>query len=215
MLRIVIADDQRVILEGIRRIFDSSKEFKIVGEAHDGTTAIELVTDLKPDILISEVSLPVVNGIELAAQVKESSPKTKILFFTTYLEREYVRWALKIGASAYILKDDPNSDLVEAVKVASSGATYFSCGFMKSLSEYVRELEINAGHKDPYERLSRREREVFRLLVKGMSVREIGELLCISPKTVGTHKYNIMQKMGMYTLSDLIRYAIREKIIKI
>ncbi len=215
LVRIIVADDQKVVQEGIRRILDSSDEFEIVGEAYDGATAIELAVDLKPDILVSEVSIPVINGIDAAAQVKEQCPGTKILFFTMYGDKEYVRRALKIGASGYILKDDTNSDFLEAVKVVSSGATYFSWGFVKTLREYLEELETNAGCNDPYERLSRREREVFRLLAEGKSVRQIGELLCISPKTVETHKYNIMQKMEMATLSDLIRYAIRKKIIKL
>ena len=213
-VRIVVADDQQVVLEGIKKILASFREFEIVGEARDGKRAVELVRDLEPDILLIEVAMPVMNGIDVAQTVREECPATKVIFFTMHSDREYIRKALQAKMSGYILKDDANSDLAQAIKVAASGATYFSHAFVEILADYVMELEKRVGCEDPYGRLSAREREVFRLLADGKSIKEIAELLYISPKTVESHKYNILKKMEINSISELIRYAIRKNIIK-
>ncbi len=213
-VRIVAGDDQQVVLEGIKRILASFREFEIVGEARDGKRALELVRDLEPDILVIEVSMPVMNGIEVAKTVKEQCLGTKVIFFTMHSDREYIKRALHVRVSGYILKDDANSDLAQAIKVAALGATYFSRTFIETVAEYVMDLEKRVGCEDPYGRLSAREREVFRLLVDGRSIKEIADLLYISPKTVESHRYNILKKMEIDSIGELIRYAIRKKIIK-
>lgn len=213
-VRILVADDQQVVLEGIKKILASFQGFEIVGEARDGKQALELVRDLEPDILVIEVSMPVINGIEVAKAVREQCPGTRVIFFTMHSDKEYVKRALDAKISGYILKDDPNSDIVQAIKVAALGATYFSRAFIERVAEYIMDLEKRVGCEDPYRRLSAREREVFRLLVDGKSIKEIADLLYISPKTVESHKYNILKKMEIDSIGELVRYAIRKKIIK-
>ena len=213
-IRIVVADDQRVVLEGIKRILSPVTGMEIVGEAQNGQEAAELVEKLRPDILVTEIAISQMNGIEITRRIKEKGLNTKTLFFTIYSDRECIRKALGIEVPGYILKDDPNSGLAEAIRVVASGATCFSRDFIKCVSEYVTELEKRVGEEDRYSRLSKREREVFKLLAEGRSVKQIAEVLYISPKTVESHKYNIMKKIGINSIGDLVRYAIRKRIIR-
>ena len=213
-IRIVVADSQKVVLEGIKGILALSKGLEIVGEAHDGKRALELVRELGPEILIIDVEMPQLNGIDVAADIIEQGLATKVLFFTIHSDKECIRKALDVKVSGYVLKDDPDSDLVQAIKTIASGATYYSKDFVKRVSEYIKELEKRVGEVDPYVTLSKREREVFRLLAEGRGIKDIAQLLYISPKTVESHKYNIMKKLGISSMGDLVRFAIREKIIK-
>jgi len=164
-------------------------------------------------VVIMDISMPIMNGIEATARIKRQFPETKVLIFSMYSDKEYITRLLRIGISGYILKDDPHSDLVQAIKVIVSGATYFSKIFVDIVGEHLREIEEKIGCQDPFEHLSMREQEVFRHLAEGKSTKEIASLLFISPKTVESHKYNIMQKMGLNSVGELIRFAIRKKII--
>ncbi len=211
--KLIVVDDQKVVIEGVKRILEPWKEFDVVGEALNGARAVKLVESLKPDVVIMDISMPIMNGIEATARIKRQFPETKVLIFSMYSDKEYITRLLRIGISGYILKDDPHSDLVQAIKVIVSGATYFSKIFVDIVGEHLREIEEKIGCQDPFEHLSMREQEVFRHLAEGKSTKEIASLLFISPKTVESHKYNIMQKMGLNSVGELIRFAIRQKIL--
>ena len=186
-----------------------------MGETVDGLRALELVKSLNPDIVIMDISMPNLNGIEATKRIKRDRPWIGVVIFTMYSNKEFVIDLFKAGISAYILKDDPLTDLVFAIKAVKGGGTYFSTMAPSVLLNHMKELEEGTTVKDYYFRLSQREREVFRLLAEGKSIREIAAILFISPKTVESHKYNIMEKLHVRSIIDLTKIAIRKNLIEV
>jgi DNA-binding NarL/FixJ family response regulator len=213
--KILIADDHRVVIEGIKSALQEHPEFEVVGDATDGLQAVELARSLGADIVIMDVSMPNLNGIEATGQIKQSNPEIQIVIYTMFSDKELVVDLFKAGISAYVLKDDPLSDLILALQAVKGGGTYFSTFAPTILLRHVEELEEKTETEDPYDSLSQREREVFRLLAEGKSIKEIGNQLFISPKTVETHKYNIMEKLQATSIVDLTKIAIRKNLIKL
>lgn len=211
--KILIVDDHRVVIEGIRSALKEVPEFELVGEAMDGQRAVELAASLTPDIVIMDISMPGLGGLEATLQLKRSLPDIQIVVFTIYSDRQHVIALFKAGVSAYVLKQDPLSDLILALKAVKSGGTYFSKCAPKLILGHVQELEATHKPKDDLEKLSPREVEVFILLADGMSVKNIAVKLYISPKTVESHKYNILQKLNLSTPTDLTKIAIRKNLI--
>ncbi len=212
--KILIVDDHRVVIEGIKSVLRDHPEFNIVGEAIDGRQALELATSLHPHIVIMDISMTDLNGVDAAKQIKKARPDTQIVIYTMHSNKEFVVELFRQGVSAYVLKDDPLSDLVLALKAVQGRGTYFSTMAPTILLKHMEELEEKIKSQDPYERLSGREREVFALLAEGKRIREIAEKLFISTKTVESHKYNIMKKLETRSMVDLIRIAIRKSLIK-
>jgi len=212
--KILIADDHRVVIEGIKSALREYPEFDIVGEAVDGLHAVEKAKSLHPDIVIMDISMPDMNGIEAAKQIKNARPDTQIVIYTMYSNKEFVVELFKQGISAYVLKEDPLSDLMLSLKAVQGGGTYFSTMAPTILIKHVEELEEMMKNRDPYERLSEREREVFVLLAQGKRIKDIAKELFISTKTVESHKYNIMEKLQVRTIVDLTRIAIRKNLMK-
>jgi DNA-binding NarL/FixJ family response regulator len=213
--KILIADDHRVVIEGIKSALQEHPEFEVVGDATDGLQAVELARSLGADIVIMDVSMPNLNGIEATGQIKQFNPEIQIVIYTMFSDKELVVDLFKAGISAYVLKDDPLSDLILALQAVKGGGTYFSTFAPTILLRHVEELEEKTETEDPYDSLSQREREVFRLLAEGKSIKEIGNQLFISPKTVETHKYNIMEKLQATSIVDLTKIAIRKNLIKL
>ena len=213
--KILIADDHRVVIEGIRSALQEHPEFEVVGDAADGLQAVESAKSLGADIVIMDVSMPNLNGIEATGQIKQFNPEIRIVIYTMYSDKELVIDLFRAGISAYVLKDDPLSDLILALQAVKGGGTYFSTFAPTILLRHVEELEEKTGTEDPYDSLSQREREVFRLLAEGKGIKGIANQLFISPKTVETHKYNIMEKLQAASVVDLTKIAIRKNLIKL
>lgn len=211
--KILIADDHRVVIDGIKRVLSDHPGFEVVGEALDGYQVIEQAKTLNPDITIIDISMPGLNGIDAAMQIRKLCPDIRIIILTMYLNKEYVIDLFRAGISAYVMKEDPTSDLIFAIKAVKGGGTYFSGKASAMLIRHIKELE--KVDKDDLQNLSLRERETFCLLAKGNSVREIAGRLCVSPKTVGTHKHNVMFKLKARTMTDLVKIAIKKKLIQL
>jgi DNA-binding NarL/FixJ family response regulator len=210
--KVLIADDHQVILEGIRRILRKKPEFEIVGEAYNGSQALELIESLRPDIVVMDIRMPQLNGIEATLKIKQSYPETRIVIFTMFCDASVIS-LFRAGISGYVLKDEPLSDLLVALDVVNTGSTYLSRAAKDVLEKGMR--DTGPEQRGSIERLSTREREVFTLLADGTSVKETAARLCISPKTVESHKYNIMQKLHASSLADLTKKAIEKGLIKV
>ena len=214
-VKILIVDDHRVVIEGIKSSLQEHPEFEVVGEAGDGLEAVECVKTLKPDIVIMDISMPNLNGMEATRQINQLSTETPIVIYTMYSDKELVIDLFKAGVSAYVLKDDPLSDLILALKAVKGGGTYFSTMAPTILLRHMEELEEKTTEEDSFDALSQREKEVFLLLAEGKSIKGIAGDLFISPKTVESHKYNIMEKLQAISVVDLTKIAIRKKLIKV
>ncbi|MBI4774603.1 MAG: response regulator transcription factor [Deltaproteobacteria bacterium] len=216
---VLIADDHSVVVEGIRRAIEKETDFELVGVASDGLEAIEKVKTLKPDLIILDVSMPNLNGVETAHQIRKWSDRTRVVIFSMYSDKEYVTELFGSGVSAYVLKEEPLSDLLLALRAVRAGGTYYSKAIQERLKDHMRELELGERGKgleevkDGLAKLSVREKEVFVLLADGYTPKEIADRLCISPKTAETHKYNIMEKLKARSLAALTKMAIKKDLI--
>lgn len=213
--KVLIVDDHRVVIEGIRSTLLEHPEFEVVGDALDGLQAVENTKSFGPDLVIMDISMPNLNGIEATKQIKEINPGIKIIIYSMYSDKEFVIDLFKAGISAYVLKEDPLSDLVLALQAVRSGGTYFSTMAPTILTTRLEEIEAKIPDEDSYSHLSPREREVFLLLAEGISIKEISAKLYISPSTVESHKHNIMGKLEAESVVDLTKEAIRKNLIKI
>ncbi len=213
--KILIVDDHHVVIEGIKSALKDHLEFEVVGEAVDGLEAVELVKSLGPDIVIMDISMPNLNGLDATKQTKKFDPEIYIVIYSMYADKELVIDLFKAGISAYVLKDDPLSDLILALKAVKGGGTYFSTMAPTILLRHMEELKEKTASEDFFDVLSHREKEVFQLLADGKGIKEIANQLFISPKTVESHKYNIMEKLQAESIVDLTKIAIRKNLIKL
>ena len=213
--KIFIVDDHKVVIEGIKSALQEYPEFEVVGEASDGLEAVEFVKSSRPDIVIMDISMPNLNGVEATIQIKEFDSEIGIVIYTMYSDKEFVIDLFKAGISAYVLKDDPLADLILALKAVEGGGTYFSTMTPTILLRHMEELEEKSTEEDSFDTLSQREKEVLLLLAEGKSIKKIAGELFISPKTVESHKYNIMEKLQTTSIVDLTKLAIRKNLIKV
>lgn len=210
-IRVLIADDHTIVRQGLVGILKASEEIEVVGEAADGAEAIEKALKAKPDVVVLDVSMPRLNGLEAARRIHEALPATRILVLTMHEDEEYVLKMVRAGASGYLLKDGAASELIEGIRELKRGGTHFGHHAAQTLAEaYQRD---DPSPDDPYGRLTNREREIFQLVVEGKTNREMADLLCISPKTVDNHRTRMMEKLGIHGTADLVRYAARHKLI--
>ena len=214
MIRVAIVDDHDLVREGIRALLEQDPLLEIVGETGDGQEAIKLAERLKPDVMLMDVYLPGgIGGLEATEAIAASAPEVKVIILTQYENREYIRRALRIGARGYLLKRSLAAQLKEAIRAVHQGQKYLHPAVAGELVDLVttgRSLEEN-----DYDRLTPREKQVFKLLAEGQTSRDISKYLTISLKTAMTHRANLMEKLGMHSRSDLIRYALREGIIPV
>lgn len=213
--KLLIVDDHQVVIEGIKGALNGNSEFEVAAEALDGLQAVELAKSLKIGIVIMDISMPNLNGIEATKQMKQFNPEIRIIIYTMHSDKGFVIDLIKAGISAYVLKQDSISDLILALKAVKGGGTYFNNKTPDILARYLEKLETGQIEKEDFVKLSFREREVFCLLADGKTVKEIGELLYISPKTVESHKYNIMEKLNVHTIADLTKIAIKKNLINV
>jgi DNA-binding NarL/FixJ family response regulator len=209
---ILLADDHAVVRHGLRALLEAEPTFRIVGETNDGLKVADLVEQLKPDVLISDLMMPGLNGLEVTRQVSKRTPRTRIIILSMHANEAYVLAALRHGASGYVLKDSNGADLVQAVREVTTGRRYLS----PPLSERAIQTYINSADDsslDPYEALTNREREVLQLAAEGYSNAEIAERLSISTRTAETHRGNLMRKLDLRSQTELVRYALRRGIL--
>lgn len=211
MLTILLADDHAIVRAGLRMLIDSQPDLTVVAEAGDGEEAVALARQHQPALAVLDVEMPGLSGAEAARRILADSPHTRVVMLSMYASTEHVRQALEAGARGYVLKEAAAHDLLDAVRQVHQGPRYFSPAILELIvGEFI---EIRAAAHDAIARLSSREREVLRLVVAGKSSREIAELIHLSPKTVETYRYRLMEKLGMHDLPSLIRFAITHKLI--
>lgn len=211
--RVLLADDHTLIRAGLRMVVEAQPDFTVVGEAEDGRSAVELAAKLKPDVVVMDIGMPNLNGIEAARQIRDESPDTQVVMLSMHSDEGYVLRALKAGAKGYLLKDSAEADLARAIRAAVAGKAFFSPAVGKVLLEdYMRKLQ-RTGAEDSYELLSAREREILQLVAEGKSSKEIANLLNLSVYTVETHRAKVMQKLNLRGIPELILYAVRKGII--
>jgi two-component system response regulator NreC len=212
-IRVLLADDHNLIRAGLRRVVESQPEFTVAGEAEDGRQAVAMAESLKPDVVVMDIGMPSLNGIEAARQIRAAQPDTQIVMLSMHSDEGYVLRALKAGAKAYLLKDSAEADLARAIRAAAEGKSFFSPAVGKVLLEdYMRKLQ-RTGKEDSYELLSPREREILQLVAEGKSSKEVANLLDLSVYTVETHRARVMQKLNLRGIPELILYAVRKGII--
>lgn len=213
MIRIVLADDHVVMRNGLKLLLERQPNFEVAGEAANGREAVEICEELKPDVLVVDIAMPNLNGIEAARQIAAKLPQTAIVILSMHSDESYVLRALKAGARAYLLKDSAEADLINAIRAVSEGKAFFSPAISKMLvDDYVRRLE-QRGVDDSYELLTTREREILQLLAEGKSNKEVAAMLNLSLYTVETHRGNILQKLNLHSVPELILYAVRKGVI--
>lgn len=209
---IVLADDHHVVRQGLRTLLDAQPDLRVVGEAADGGEATRLVERLKPEVLVLDISMPDVTGLDVLRQVKRLSPGTRVVILSMHRNEAYLSEALKAGALAYVLKGSTAEALVQAIHEAAAGRRYLSPPLSdEAVGTYLQRAD--AQPFDPYQTLTNREREVLRLVAEGNSSPAIAARLFISPRTVETHRANLMRKLELRTQADVIRYAYRRGIV--
>lgn len=212
-IRILIADDHTILRDGIRSLLAEVPEFQVIGEAEDGHTAVQMACELEPDVVLLDIAMPVLNGMEATRQIRRYAPNVKVLILTMHENEEYIRQALAAGAMGYILKDAAARDLISAIRQVQRGELVLSPAVTRLVIEdYLRWGDVQVETSD--EVLTPRERQVLQLIAEGNTNRQIAEILCVSIKTVQTHRSNIMAKLDLHDRSELIKYAIRKKIIE-
>lgn len=214
MITVVIAEDQQIVREGLLALLATESDLQVVGEAQDGIDAITIVEKLKPDILLLDIGMPGLNGLDVTRQLGRRVTETKIIILSSHGDETMVRKGLQYGAAAYLLKASSADELVRAIREVQQGNRYLSAPLVNRAIEYYVTSD-GEHYQDPYEQLTDREREIFQLVAEGNSSNEIANRLSISPRTVETHRTNLMRKLDMKSQSDIIRFAIRRGILSI
>ena len=211
--RIVIAEDHTILREGLRALFSSNPNLEIVGEAEDGREAIRCVEKLKPDLILTDLSMPRMTGMDAIREIKRCSPETKVLVLTVHRAEEYILATLQAGADGYLLKDSTQAELMMAVKHVLSGKHYIGPGISDKVLEGYLDGRRSLKTRTSWETLTHREREILKLIAEGYKNKEIAEDLCISVKTVEKHRSNIMEKLNLHNVQALTAFAIEKGLV--
>jgi len=212
-LRILLADDHIVMRTGLRALLERQPDLEVVGESENGRETVGLAASLRPDVVVMDVGMPVLNGIEATEMIVNQCPTVAVVILSMHADESYVMRALKAGARGYLLKDSAAADLIGAIQATSQGKSFFSPKVSRILAEdYVRVLK-QKGAVDTYDLLTSREREILQLLAEGKTNKEVATALNISPYTVETHRGHILQKLDLHNSAELVLYAVRKGII--
>ena len=208
-IKILVADDHTIVRQGLARLLEEQPDLKIVGEATNGRKAVDLAKELKPDIVIMDIAMPRMNGIEAAKRIRKHLPKTKILILSMYSHEHYIQELLETGVSGYLLKDSSGRDIINAIHAAMNDETYLSPSISKVLVDSYLSPQKAFSKAERYKQLTNREREVFQLIAEGHSTRQIADILCVSISTVKSHRANIMEKLEIDSPVKLVHFAIQ------
>jgi two-component system, NarL family, response regulator NreC len=213
-LRIVLADDHTLFRQVLRRVLEEQPGWQVIADASDGATAVRLTLERQPHVVIMDIAMPRLNGVEATRQIVRRAPDVRVLILSMYSDDLYITQALQAGAHGFVLKDSADADLVRAVRDLAAGKSYFSPTVSKVvLDDYVRHL-ADRGISDRFDALTEREREVFQLIAEGHSNKDIAGLLHLSPGTVETHRARIMEKLDLHSAAEIVLYAVRKGVIR-
>jgi len=206
-LRVLVADDHTIVRQGLVSILKAAGEFEVVAEAGDGHEAVDKALQTRPDVVVLDITMPRLNGLEAARRIHKAVPGARLLVLTMHEEEEYVLKMVRAGVSGYLVKDGAASELVAALRALGEGKGYFGPQASKALAEgYQADTPVA---EDPYSRLTDREREVYQLLVEGSTNAQVADILCISAKTVDNHRTHLMEKLGVHNTVALLRFAAK------
>lgn len=212
-VRVLIADDHALVRRGFRRLLEDDPRIQVVGEAGSGLEAVEMAQNLHPHVLLLDISMPELSGLEAAEELARAVPEVKLLVLSMYSDEAYVRQALRLGAKGYLLKDAANLDLAQAVMAVAQGQTYLSPEVARILAQAFQQGRTQAAD-DPYERLTLREKQILQLVGQGKANKEIASLLSISPNTVAVHRANLMATLGVHGTAELVLFAVKRGLVK-
>jgi DNA-binding NarL/FixJ family response regulator len=214
-LRLLVADDHEIVRKGLRSLLEEQPGWQVVAEACDGREAVAKTRELKPSVVLLDISMPSLNGLEATRQIVQDDPKTKVLILSMYESDPMIREVLEAGARGYLLKTDTSRDLISAVEGVHRNKTFFTAKVAQMvLDGFLDPGEKSAGNATTKDRLTPRQREIVQLLAEGMSSKEVAAALGLSIKTAETHRANIMQRLNCHSISELVRYAVRNGIIQ-
>ncbi len=212
-LRILLADDHGVVRKGLRFLLEQQPDVEIVGEAADGREAVRIAEETSPDVVIMDIAMPLLNGIDATAQIVKRKPEIGVVILSMHSDEDYLLSALNAGAKGYLLKDSAEVDLVRAIQAVHRGTPFFSPEIAKTmLEDYMRFLQ-QRNLQDSYDLLTDREKEVLQLLAEGKSNKEVAAILDVSVYTIDTHRTHLMQKLNLHNTAEIVLYAVRKKII--
>jgi two-component system response regulator NreC len=212
-IRVVLADDHSIVRMGLRSVIEGDPDVDVVGEAATGLEAVAVCHDLQPDVVVLDVAMPTLNGIDAIASIQKGSPGTRALILSMHSDESYVLRALGAGARGYLLKDSAEHDVLPAIHAVAAGASYLSPAIARTLLEdYVRSLR-QRGLQDSYDLLTERERQVLQLLAEGRANKEVAQVLNLAVSTVDSHRANLMQKLNLHSTAEIVLYAMRKRII--
>ncbi len=214
-IRILLTDDHTLFRQGVKNLLSVEPGFEIAGEASNATEAIARAAETRPDIVLMDIGMPGLSGFEATRQIRRDRPETKILFLTMYDDEEYLAECMEAGASGYVLKDSPADQLTSAIRDVHRGGSYLSPRMLAHLVDDFRSQVRTETRRSRFASLTKREKEILKLLAEGNSVKEIASNLNLSVKTVEAHKFNLMRKLDLHNKAQLVQYAIQKKIIQI
>jgi len=214
-IRILLADDHTLFRQGVKTLLAAEADMEVVGEASDGASAADKAAELKPDVILLDIGMPGPGSFETARQIKRNRPETRVLFLTMYDDEDYLVESMEVGASGYVLKDSPATQLVAAVRDVCHGGSYLSPRMLSQLVDDFRTRVKTTDRMPRFATLTPREKEVLKMLAEGNSVKEVACQLNLSVKTVEAHKFNLMRKLDIHNKAHLVQYAIQKKVIKL
>jgi two-component system response regulator NreC len=214
-IRVLLADDHTILRAGLRMMLNAQPDITVVGEASDGKEAVREAERLVPDVVIMDVTMPDLNGIEATRIIKKALPEVKVLILTMHENEGYLFQSLRAGASGYMMKEAADTELIQAIRTVQSGRFYLSPAAQSMMvGDYLQRVKAGGEEKDSYNDLTEREREILKLVAEGLTNNQIAEKLIISPKTVDTHRTHVMDKLNLHSRAELVKYAMRRGLLE-